>query len=102
CIQVEEILKAELLGDSAGGLQLTSLRALPVAEVQGIGVEIASRQRRANCGIHSSGERDNGARSRACHTWLLSQTGASSDSSRIRSSQPVVPPNLDEGRPSAR
>lgn len=61
--EVEKVLKTKSLSNGAGRLQLPAFSALPVAEVEGVGVVIAGSEGCAYSGVHASGEADDGARS---------------------------------------
>src|SRR6185437_6778967 len=67
-IEVQEVLKAQLLGNRPRRLQFPLLGALAIAEVQRVGVKVAYGKRGANSRIHPSGEADDGTRSGIGHT----------------------------------
>jgi len=57
----QELDAAEGMGDGAGALEFALLGALAVAEVEGVGVEVAGGEGGADGGVHAAGEADDGA-----------------------------------------
>lgn len=83
-IKVQKIAEAEAFSDGAGGLQLAALGALPVAEVERVGIVVAGGKGGADGGIHASGEADDGARAGVGHTLIFYRATYSSDPSHSR------------------
>ena len=59
--EVEELLEAKAVGNTASGLEFASLGALAVTEVECEGLGFAGGEGGSNAAIHTAGETDYGA-----------------------------------------